>query len=113
MAAALAAALVTAACGGGDDGGSSGGSGGGGSSDPIKIGVALALTGTSGAIGEPQKKTLDLFKEQLDEQGGINGRPVEFIYVDTTSDEAQAVNTVAQARHPGPGARHRRPEFLR
>lgn len=89
--AAVAAALTltSAACGGGG-----GESGAGGSDAPYKIGVALALTGVSGAIGEPQKKALDLFAERLEEDGGIGGREVEFVYVDTTSEESQAVNTV-------------------
>jgi len=93
VAAAVAAvALVSAACGGSDS--ASSGGGGGGNKTPYKIGVALALTGVSGAIGEPQKKSLDLYAEQLTKKGGINGHPVQFVYVDTTSDESQAVNAV-------------------
>lgn len=92
LAAFAAVALFGAACGGGDDTTATGG--GGDSKAPYKIGVALALTGVSGAIGEPQKKALELFSERLEEKGGINGHPVEFVYVDTTSDESQAVNVI-------------------
>ncbi len=88
----LGAALVllSAACGGGGDTGGGGGGGGG----SYKIGVPLALTGVSGAIGEPQKKALDLFAEQVKAKGGLAGHQVEFVYVDTASEESQAVNAM-------------------
>jgi branched-chain amino acid transport system substrate-binding protein len=54
----------------------------------------LGLTGVYAAVAEPQKKALDLYAEQLKKQGGINGHPVEFTFVDTGGDESQAVNSL-------------------
>lgn len=93
LAATAALALLGAGCGGGDD---TGASGGGGGTTPCKVGVALALTGVSGAIGEPQQQALKLFAKRIDAAGGLGGTPVEFVYVDTTSEESQAVNVVRQ-----------------
>lgn len=89
VAAAGALALLAAGCGGDDTASASGGSGGG---DPYKIGVMLGLTGAYSTVSEPEKKAIDLFAEQVNAGGGINGHPVELVYVDTTSDESQAVN---------------------
>ena len=93
LAVTAALALSAAACGGGDDTDAAA-SGGGDGATPCKIGVALALTGVSGAIGEPQQQALELFSKRIEEEGGINGTPVEFVFVDTTSEESQAVNVV-------------------
>ncbi len=93
VAAVAGLALLGAACGG-DDAGTGAAGAGGGDTSTCKVGVALALTGVSGAIGEPQKKALDLFNERLAADGGISGHPIEFVYVDTTSEESAAVNAI-------------------
>lgn len=59
---------------------------------PYKIGVLLGLTGPYAAVGEPQEQAIKLYEEQLNEAGGIGGRDVEFVYLDTGSNESQAVN---------------------
>lgn len=59
---------------------------------PYKIGVLLGLTGSYAAVAEPQQKALKLYEKQLNAAGGVNGHKVQFVYLDTGSDESQAVN---------------------
>lgn len=61
-----------------------------GSSEPIRFGVALPQTGNSAQYGEYFTQGFDLALEQINEAGGINGRPVELQYEDTQADPAQA-----------------------
>lgn len=94
-AAVAALALLAAGCGNGDSGSSAGSGGAAGScTEPYKIGVMLGLTGVYAAVAEPQKKSLGLYAEQLKAKGGVGGHQVELTVVDTTSDEAAAVNTL-------------------
>ncbi|WP_322766819.1 ABC transporter substrate-binding protein [Frankia sp. Cr1] len=83
----VAAALTVAACG------SSGGSGGG-STGPIKVGAVASLTGplpfpdaTAGA-----KAAFD----EINANGGINGRKIEYIVRDDASDPATAAQVGRQ-----------------
>jgi branched-chain amino acid transport system substrate-binding protein len=93
-AAVAALALLSAACGSSDDKASSGSTNSSSCSKPYKLGVALGLTGVYAAVSEPEKKAIEMYAEQLNAKGGINGHQVELTYVDTTSDEGAAVNTV-------------------
>jgi branched-chain amino acid transport system substrate-binding protein len=59
--------------------------------EPYKIGAILSITGAASFLGEPEKNTLIMLKEQLNKAGGINGHPIEVIIEDSKSDETQAV----------------------
>ena len=61
------------------------------STEPVKIGAILSLTGTYAGLGEPEKATLEMEVERINAAGGINGRPVELIIEDDATDEAKAV----------------------
>lgn len=61
------------------------------SGEPIKIGAIVSLTGTYAGLGEPEKNTIEMEVERINEAGGINGRPVEVIFEDDGTDEAKAV----------------------
>ena len=50
--------------------------------ETIKIGSFLAVTGPASFLGDPEKKTLELYADMLNEQGGINGKKVELILYD-------------------------------
>ncbi|MBX6350996.1 MAG: ABC transporter substrate-binding protein [Clostridia bacterium] len=88
-------ALLVSACGGGapaaSEGGATGGTSEAGSQTPIKIGFVASATGNSGSLGDPEQKTLDLFKDQIAE---IDGHPIEWIFRDDQSDPTQAVVAV-------------------
>src|SRR5687768_2734527 len=62
---------------------------------PIYIGVSGPLTGPTARYGEQWIKGFDLALEEINGAGGINGRPLEYIFEDTQSDPKQSV-VVAQ-----------------
>ena len=49
---------------------------------PIKFGAPLALTGPVSSFGAQDKRAIDIAIEEINEAGGINGRPLEPVYVD-------------------------------
>lgn len=57
---------------------------------PIKIGSFVSLTGPGAFLGEPTKKTLELFVADLNKSGGINGRKVELVLYDSKSNAKDA-----------------------
>ncbi len=69
----------------------SGSSSGGASAGAIKIGFIGPLTGGTSSYGQSSKKGMQLYEEQINKKGGINGRKVEFVAVD---DEGKAATTV-------------------
>jgi branched-chain amino acid transport system substrate-binding protein len=79
---AVAAAIALAGCG--DDGGSAGGGGG---DDPIKIGVSLPLTGEFSEPGKAAKEGFEVWREMVNDEGGLLGRPVELIIKDDASNQ--------------------------
>lgn len=87
----LVAAVAGSGCGGSavpGGAGGAGGSGGGGGKSPIKIGVVVSITGNASSLGEPERNTVELYKEEFSE---IAGYPVEWIVRDDGSDPTQAV----------------------
>jgi branched-chain amino acid transport system substrate-binding protein len=62
---------------------------------PVVIGAVLDITGAGASLGVPERDTLELLAEQLNAEGGIDGREVELIIEDNASTEdgaARAVN---------------------
>jgi branched-chain amino acid transport system substrate-binding protein len=57
---------------------------------PIKIGSVLSVTGGASFLGDPEKKTLEMYVADLNAKGGINGRKIEVIIYDDPSDPNQA-----------------------
>jgi branched-chain amino acid transport system substrate-binding protein len=65
----------------------------GGSKEPIKIGVALGVTGASTAgLAQDQKLAAQLAEKFFNDKGGINGRPIKLLIQDTGSDPSGAIN---------------------
>ena len=62
------------------------------SGEPIKIGAIYDLTGPLSALGEPASKGAQAYIDQLNADGGIDGRPVELVLInsESTSDAAVA-----------------------
>ncbi|MFN3704374.1 MAG: ABC transporter substrate-binding protein [Thermoflexales bacterium] len=59
--------------------------------EPIYIGVSGPLTGPNARYGEQWKKGFDLALEEINGRGGINGRPLTYIFEDSQSDPKQSV----------------------
>ena len=51
--------------------------------DEIKIGVLAPLTGPLSEFGEYMKSSFDMALEEINSEGGINGKTITFIYEDT------------------------------
>jgi branched-chain amino acid transport system substrate-binding protein len=90
LAAVLVLVIVAAAC---SEDSSSGGSS---SSGPIKIGAVLDVTGAGASLGGPERNTLQLLTEQLNAQGGINGRKIELTVLDNQSKEDEAAKAITR-----------------
>lgn len=56
----------------------------------IKIGAVLSATGPASFLGDPEKRTLELYVERLNAAGGINGQRVQLITYDDGGDANQA-----------------------
>lgn len=90
--------LALAACGSDDDGGgsSAGASTGGGDSaqsgDPIKVGSLFSVTGPPAVVGDKMRKGLELAVDELNADGGVDGRRLEVVFYDPAGDTAKAVD---------------------
>jgi branched-chain amino acid transport system substrate-binding protein len=63
--------------------------------EPILIGVSGPLTGQNAQYGAQWKKGFDLALDEINAQGGVDGRPLQYQFEDSQSDPKQAV-AVAQ-----------------
>jgi len=60
----------------------------------IKIGATLPLTGVSSFYGQYPRRGMEIALKDINDQGGINGKPLEIIFEDTNSENTLAVNTL-------------------
>ncbi|MED0671283.1 ABC transporter substrate-binding protein [Aneurinibacillus aneurinilyticus] len=87
----LSAGMV-AGCGGAKDTGSAGSGGQGASGDTIKIGANLELSGGTASYGQSAGQGIDLAVEEINKNGGINGKKLEVVKVDNKSEPAESTN---------------------
>lgn len=98
----VAGSLLLAACGGGSSSSSSsdntaaGGSGSCSDTSPIKVGMAVGLTGAYAPGDVPYSHGVQLAVDELNAKGGIDGRKVELIILDTQSAASNAVTVANQ-----------------
>lgn len=59
---------------------------------PIKIGVAVAQSGTASAFGVEQVIGAEIAEAYFNEKGGVNGVPIELVFQDAATDENGAIN---------------------
>src|SRR5260370_7162947 len=63
------------------------------SQPPIKIGISLALSGDFAADGKAMKQGYQLWADNINQRGGLLGRPVQLdILSDASSDQQVAAN---------------------
>lgn len=60
--------------------------------EPIKFGAVLPLSGSNAFYGTYSKIGMELAAEDINANGGINGRLVEIIFEDSAGDKAKATN---------------------
>ncbi|MGG3467552.1 ABC transporter substrate-binding protein [Neobacillus pocheonensis] len=63
-----------------------------GSSDSIKVGVNLELSGGVASYGESLKKGIDIAVAEINKKGGIDGKKLDLVEVDNKSEAAEATN---------------------
>jgi len=59
--------------------------------EPIKLGAFFALSGPAAHIGAPTKLVAEMVADQINKEGGINGRPLELVVGDTEGDPTKAI----------------------
>ncbi len=59
--------------------------------EPIKIGAIFSVTGLSAPLGVPEKACAQMIEKQVNDGGGVSGRPIKIIIEDDASEEAKAV----------------------
>jgi branched-chain amino acid transport system substrate-binding protein len=94
-------AVVGAGCGG-DDEPSGSAATNAGSKEPIKFGVQIPLTGIYAGVGTPMSNGIKMAVDEVNKSGGINGRMLEPVILDDTSDKpAQAAANAARLAQQG------------
>ena len=58
--------------------------------EPIRIGSVLSVTGPAAFLGDPELKTLQLYIERINKEGGVLGRPLELVHYDDGTDATKA-----------------------
>jgi len=64
--------------------------------EPYKIGGVFALSGPPSSLGQPEADTAKMIVEQVNAEGGINGRPLEIIIRDTKGQETECLAAVKE-----------------
>jgi branched-chain amino acid transport system substrate-binding protein len=83
FAALVAIVAIGAGCGGDDDGGDSG--------EPIKIGISLPLTGEFSQPGKAAQQGYEVWRDTVNEGGGLLDRQVELVIRDDASEQNTVV----------------------
>lgn len=63
--------------------------------EPIKIGAVLSMTGFASIYGQNSQDGLELALKEINDAGGVLGRPIKIVYEDDTTNGRTAV-TAAQ-----------------
>lgn len=64
--------------------------------ETLKIGAIFAVTGGASFLGAPEARTAEMLTEQINEQGGVNGRKVTLIVKDSAGDPEKAISFAKQ-----------------
>ncbi len=69
-------------------------SSGGGNSDTIKLGVNLELSGNVASYGESMSKGIEMAVDEINKNGGVDGKKFDVVKVDNKSEAAEATNGI-------------------
>src|SRR5262245_3319538 len=56
----------------------------------IKIGAVLSVTGPASFLGDPEKRTLEIYVEEINQKGGVNGQKLQLVVYDDGGDASNA-----------------------
>jgi len=60
----------------------------------VKLGAVLSVTGPASFLGDPEKKTLEMYIDAINAKGGVNGQKLQLVVYDDGAD-ANAARTFA------------------
>ena len=60
--------------------------------EPIKIGSFLAVTGGASFLGDPELKTLQMYIDEINANGGVIGRQIELVHYDDGGSPKKSVS---------------------
>ncbi|HEY0858662.1 MAG TPA: ABC transporter substrate-binding protein [Albitalea sp.] len=58
--------------------------------EPIRIGAFLSVTGPAAFLGDPELKTLELYVDRFNAEGGVLGRKLQLVAYDDSGDAEKA-----------------------
>lgn len=58
--------------------------------EPIKIGSFLSVTGPASFLGDPELKTLEMYVERINKDGGVLGRQLKLVHYDDAGNASNA-----------------------
>lgn len=67
--------------------------------ETVQIGVMLPLTGDAAIYGESMGTALELAREQINAEGGILGKKIEFVIEDSACDAKKGVDAINSLVH--------------
>jgi len=56
----------------------------------IKIGAVLSVTGPASFLGDPEKRTLEIYVDEINAKGGVNGQKLQLIVYDDAGNANNA-----------------------
>jgi branched-chain amino acid transport system substrate-binding protein len=56
----------------------------------IKVGAVLSVTGPASFLGDPEKKTLEMYVDQINAKGGVNGQKLQLVVYDDAGNPNSA-----------------------
>jgi branched-chain amino acid transport system substrate-binding protein len=60
----------------------------------VKLGAVLSVTGPASFLGDPEKRTLEMYVDEINAKGGVNGQKLQLVVYDDGAD-ANAARTFA------------------
>jgi branched-chain amino acid transport system substrate-binding protein len=60
----------------------------------VRLGAVLSVTGLASFLGDPEKKTLEMYVDNINAKGGVNGQKLQLVVYDDGAD-ANAARTFA------------------
>jgi branched-chain amino acid transport system substrate-binding protein len=52
----------------------------------VKVGAVLSITGPASFLGDPEKKTLEMYVDDINVKGGVNGQKLQLVAYDDGAD---------------------------
>ena len=48
----------------------------------VKLGAVLSVTGPASFLGDPEKRTLEMYVDEINAKGGVNGQKLQLVVYD-------------------------------